>query len=96
MDVDRLIGWNLARIRAERDMSQDDAADLIENMDQPKISKIENGRRTVNAITLYRIGQGLSINPGELYNIKGAPDDIVGDLTDVRIPDRRRSKANLA
>ena len=92
MDVDRLIGWNLARIRAERDLSQDDAADLIENMDQPLISKIENGSRTINVITLYRIGLGLDINPGDLYSTMGAPNDIVGDLNVVHRPSRRRRR----
>ncbi len=92
MDVDRLIGWNLARIRSERDLSQDDAADLIENMDQPLMSKIENGNRTINVITLYKIGLGLAVNPGELYSTEGAPDDIVGDLNIVQIPDRRRRR----
>jgi transcriptional regulator with XRE-family HTH domain len=92
MDVDRLIGWNLARIRTDRDLSQDDAADLIENMDQPLISKIENGNRTINVITLYRIGLGLNINPGELYRTYGAPADIIGDLTAVHIPNRRRRR----
>lgn len=61
-------------------------------MDQSKMSKIENGHRTISAITLYRIGFGLGINPGELYNLSGAPDDIVGDVADVQIPDRGRGK----
>lgn len=88
VDVDRLIGWNLKRIRESRNFSQDDVADLMANIDQPLLSKIERATRTINSITLYKLARGFRLSPGEFYNTVGAPKDILGDLDNVVIPVR--------
>ncbi|WP_414636267.1 helix-turn-helix domain-containing protein [Asticcacaulis sp.] len=97
MDVDRLIGWNLRRLRRKLRLSQIDAAAQIANSDQSSLSLIERGLRTINVVTLYKIGRGLNVDIGELFNLKGVPKTITGDL-DVLVslerPSRQNNKTN--
>ena len=97
MDVDRLIGWNLRRLRRKLRLSQIDAAAQIANSDQSSLSLIERGLRTINVVTLYKIGRGLNVDIGELFNLKGVPKTITGDLdvlVSLKRPSRQNNKSN--
>ena len=69
-----------------------DAASTIAQADQSSLSKIENGKRTINTITLYKISRGLNVEAGEFYKLSGVPNSIKGDLDDIIIPVRSRRK----
>lgn len=60
------IARNLARIRAERDMTQEALAEIIKST-APHISDIETGKRGMSAKMVARVCKGLGITPNELY-----------------------------
>lgn len=61
----RLVGANFARLRRERGLTQEQAAELSEHSQQ-YISDLEQGRRNPTVVTLYELARALGVSPLDL------------------------------
>jgi transcriptional regulator with XRE-family HTH domain len=77
MDMRRLVGRNVRRLRRLRGLTQEQLADKI-GFDQRYISGLENGRRNPTVVSLYEIAQGLGATPVDLIS----PDEDGGPGAD--------------
>ncbi|MCR6659749.1 MAG: helix-turn-helix transcriptional regulator [Asticcacaulis sp.] len=77
MDVQKLIGWNLSRLRLARRLSQEELALRTEIIGQGYVSGLERGRRNPTAVTLVLLARALDVQVGELFSITDAPPKIV-------------------
>jgi transcriptional regulator with XRE-family HTH domain len=69
MDMRKLVGRNFARIRRERQMSQEDVAERS-GFSQQYISGLEQGQRNPTIVSLYELSQALGCSHVDLV----APD----------------------
>jgi transcriptional regulator with XRE-family HTH domain len=65
MDIRRLVGLNLVRLRNERGLTQE-AFSEISGMTQGYISDVENGRRNPTVMTLHQIAESLDVHASEM------------------------------
>lgn len=65
MDMRRLVGRNVRRIRLERGLTQEAVSERT-GFTQGYISELENGRRNPTVVTLFEIGQILGVAPESL------------------------------
>ncbi len=70
MDMRRLVGRNVRRIRLETGLSQESFAEMS-GFTQQYISGLENGRRNPTIVTVYEIAQALGVE----HDVLLAPDD---------------------
>jgi transcriptional regulator with XRE-family HTH domain len=61
MDMRRLVGRNVLRIRKSRDMTQEQLAE-VSGFSQQYISGLEKGQRNPTVVTLYELSLALSVN----------------------------------
>ena len=62
-------GYHLRTIRQEKKLRQKTVAKLC-NMDSGSYSNIENGKRNITILTLFKISQMLNVSMTELMNFK--------------------------
>ena len=67
MDVRQRIGWNLRRLRKEREISQEDFA-TDSGFDRRYISGVERGVRNPSVLVLERIATALQVDVAELFD----------------------------
>jgi len=60
MDVRRVIGENVRRIRLKADLSQEAVAEAM-GVDRAYISALELGQRNVTVISLWRVAEALGV-----------------------------------
>ncbi len=84
MDVERLIGWNVQRLRKDRGLSQEELALRIETVAQSYVSFLEGGRRNPTAVTLYLIAKSLGVGVGALFDETEAPKSITKGAVVIR------------
>ena len=66
----KIIGANIKRVRESKGLSQVDLVGKIEgNIDTTNISRIESGRTNPTIFTLYRISQALEIKLTDLVKL---------------------------
>jgi transcriptional regulator with XRE-family HTH domain len=65
MDMRRLVGRNVKRIREKKGLTQERLAE-ISGFSQQYISSLEQGRRNPTVITLYEISVSLGVSHMEL------------------------------
>ena len=71
MDVRARIGWNLRRLRKERELTQEDfAADA--GIDRGYISGVERGVRNPSVTVLVRIATAIGVDVAELFDAEKA------------------------
>jgi transcriptional regulator with XRE-family HTH domain len=70
MDMRRLVGRNVRRVRLEKGLSQERFAELS-GFTQQYLSGLENGRRNPTIVTLYELARALDIEHVALV----APDE---------------------
>jgi len=70
MDMRKLVGRNLARVRREKRLTQEQVAERS-GISQQYISGLERGRRNPTIVTLYLLAQAVGVSHTELV----APDD---------------------
>lgn len=63
-----VFGKNLQRLRDEKGFSQEDLAGLAE-LDRTYISGIENGKRNIGLINLFKLAKALEIEPKDLLDM---------------------------
>ena len=73
MDMRRLVGRNVRKIRLEQGMTQEQLAEKS-GFDQRYISQLEGGRRNPTVVTLFEISQALNSTPVALVT----PDEDPG------------------
>ena len=61
MDMRKLVGDNVARIRREKGLTQEQLAELS-GLSQQYISGLENGLRNPTILTLYELAQALEVS----------------------------------
>jgi transcriptional regulator with XRE-family HTH domain len=67
MDIRKRIGWNLKRLRSERDITQEDFA-TDSGFDRGYISGVERGVRNPSLLVLERIAKALHVDVIELFD----------------------------
>lgn len=67
MDVRARIGWNLRRLRKERDITQENFA-TDSGFDRGYISGVERGVRNPSALVLAKIADALKVDVSELFD----------------------------
>jgi transcriptional regulator with XRE-family HTH domain len=65
MDMRKLVGRNIRRIRVARQMTQEQFAEAS-GFSQQYISDLERGRRNPTIVSLYEMAQALDTTPVEL------------------------------
>jgi len=65
MDMRKLVGRNVKRIRQEKGLTQEQLADLS-GFSQQYISGLEQGRRNPTVVSLYEFATALSVGHMEL------------------------------
>jgi transcriptional regulator with XRE-family HTH domain len=83
MDMRRLVGRNLRRIRDEKGVRQERLAELS-GFGQQYISDIERGRRNPTVVTLFHLASALGVTPADLV----AFDE--GEPAEATLPPRAR------
>jgi transcriptional regulator with XRE-family HTH domain len=65
MDMRKLVGQNVRRIRNAREMTQEQLAERS-GFTQQYISDLERGRRNPTVVSLFELAQALGTTPTEL------------------------------
>lgn len=73
MEIRQRIGWNLRRLRAGREITQEDFA-TDSGFDRGYISGIERGVRNPSILVLERIAQALGVDVAELLDAERAKE----------------------
>lgn len=71
MDIRKRIGWNIRRLRAARELTQEDFA-TDSGFDRGYISGLERGVRNPSVLVLERIAKALDVDVAELMDPKQA------------------------
>jgi transcriptional regulator with XRE-family HTH domain len=61
MDMRRLVGRNLERIRRAKGLTQEDLS-AVSGFSQQYLSGLERGRRNPTIVTIYEIAQALGVS----------------------------------
>jgi len=80
MDVHKRIGWNLRRLRKEREITQEDFA-TDGDFDRGYISGVERGVRNPSVKVLVRIADALKVDVAELFDAQKAAEFARGQHT---------------
>jgi transcriptional regulator with XRE-family HTH domain len=70
MDMRKLVGRNLARLRREQGLTQEEL-EARSGFSQQYLSGLERGKRNPTVITIYELAQALGVSHMELMR----PDD---------------------
>lgn len=69
MDMRRLVGRNVRRLRVKKGLTQEQFAERS-GFSQQYISSLENGRRNPTVVTLYELAEALGATPVELLRAR--------------------------
>ena len=70
MDMRKLVGRNIRRVRREKGLTQEEFAERS-GFSQQYISGLERGERNPTIVTLYELAQALGVNHVELVTPDG-------------------------
>ena len=70
MDMRKLIGQNVRRLRIAQDLTQEQFAERS-GFSQQYISDLERGRRNPTVVSLYELAQALETTPADLVSAVG-------------------------
>ncbi len=70
MDMRKLVGRNVARLRREKGLTQEEI-ETRSGFSQQYLSSLERGRRNPTVITLYELAQALEVDYMELIRPDG-------------------------
>jgi transcriptional regulator with XRE-family HTH domain len=65
MDMRKIVGGNVRRIRQEIGLTQEQFAERS-GFAQQYVSSLENGRRNPTVVTIYELSQALGVSPMDL------------------------------
>jgi transcriptional regulator with XRE-family HTH domain len=66
MDIRKLVGLNLARLRNARGLKQEQLAEMT-GLSQSYLSQIETGQVNLTLLRLHDLVEGLNVEPGEFF-----------------------------
>ena len=66
MDIRRLVGLNVARLRKERELKQEPLAEVA-GFTQSYLSQIENGRINLTLLRLNDLAERFQVSPIEFF-----------------------------
>jgi transcriptional regulator with XRE-family HTH domain len=69
MDMRKLVGENVRRIRLKKGLTQEQFAE-VSGFSQQYISGLEQGRRNPTVVTLYELARALGVTHIELVRIR--------------------------
>ncbi len=75
MDMRKLVGRNFARLRREKDLTQEQIEERS-GISQQYLSGLERGQRNPTVITLYELAQALGVDHIEL--VRPSDEDAKG------------------
>ena len=67
MDIRKVFGLNMRRLRLAASLSQEDAADII-GIGRRHASAMERGQQNITLLTLELVAQAFNSRPGELLD----------------------------
>ena len=67
MDLRKLVGRNVRRLRHERGWTQEALAEVA-GVSQQAVSELENGKSNPTILTLHELAQGLGVRPMDLLD----------------------------
>jgi transcriptional regulator with XRE-family HTH domain len=70
MDMRKLVGRNVRRIRQEKGLTQEQLAE-ISGFSQQYLSGLEQGRRNPTVVSIYELANALGVSHMELVNPDG-------------------------
>jgi transcriptional regulator with XRE-family HTH domain len=70
MDMRKLVGRNLARLRTQKGVTQEQLADKS-GFSQQYLSGLERGRRNPTVVTVYELAQALGVSHVDLVRPDG-------------------------
>jgi transcriptional regulator with XRE-family HTH domain len=73
MDMRRLVGRNLKRIRIAKELTQEELA-VKSGFSQQFLSGIERGKRNPTIVTIYEIAHALGVSHEDLVRADNQPD----------------------
>jgi transcriptional regulator with XRE-family HTH domain len=73
MDMRKLVGSNVSRIRNQKGLTQEQLADLS-GFSQQYISGLESGRRNPTVVTMYELAKALGVSHLDLLRQHKASD----------------------
>ncbi len=68
IDISKLFGENLRKLRKEANLTQDELSEKLE-ISQKHLSKIETGSQFASAQLISKIANVLKINPSQLFEV---------------------------
>lgn len=74
MDMRRLVGSNVRRLRQEQGLTQEQFAEAS-GFSQQYISDLERGRRNPTVVSLYELARPLGVDPRDLLARNDEPED---------------------
>lgn len=74
MDMRKLVGRNVARLRRERGLTQEKFAEQS-GFSQQYVSDLERGKRNPTVITLYELAQALGVSHVDLVMPDGGEEN---------------------
>jgi len=75
MDMKRLVGRNVRRVRTSLGLTQEELADQS-GFSQQYISDLERGLRNPTIVTIYEMARSLGVSHIELVQIDSAPQGL--------------------
>jgi transcriptional regulator with XRE-family HTH domain len=79
MDMRKLVGTNVRRLRLERNLTQEEFS-VRSGFSQQYISGLEQGRRNPTVVTLFELAAALGVRPVDLIWPDAAVDRIDREL----------------
>lgn len=70
MDMRRLVGRNFARLRRDKDLTQEEV-EALSGFSQQYLSGLEQGKRNPTIVTLYELAEAIGVSHVDLV----MPDD---------------------
>jgi transcriptional regulator with XRE-family HTH domain len=74
MDMPALVGWNFARLRREKGLTQEQVA-TRSGFSRQYLSALERGRKNPRVTTLYKLALSLEVSHVELLRLPALNDE---------------------
>ena len=91
MDIRKLFGLNLRRLRLAADLSQEAVAERM-GVDRAHVSSMERGQQNVTLVTIWQAAQALECRAANLLDEDAAAKS-AGPSSTAKAPRRKRTKA---
>jgi transcriptional regulator with XRE-family HTH domain len=91
MDIRKMFGQNLRRIRLTAGVSQEAVAEKM-GVDRAHVSSMERGQQNVTLLTVWQAAQALGCRPAEFLDENSAATEGASDLA-AKAPRRKRTKS---